>query len=147
MAILKYTFWLKAAAVSQLLTAVFHSLSFVNNPQPGNDTERQLLDLMTNYKLDLGAGFTHSMKDLMTAFSISLTLLLLFGGCLNWFLLRKKVESETMRGVIGINVIIFGGCFAAMTLLTFLPPIICTGLIFICLLMAYITILKKQRAQ
>ena len=80
MAISKYTFWLKAAIVCQLLAAAFHSLSFLNNPQPENDNEKQLLDLMTNYELDLGAGFTPSMQDLMTSFSICVTLLLLFGG-------------------------------------------------------------------
>lgn len=33
MVITKYTFWLKAGAVFQLLTAVFHALSFVSKPQ------------------------------------------------------------------------------------------------------------------
>ena len=144
---MKYVFWLKAAAVFQLLTAGLHSISFIVKPQPGNDTERQLLDLMHNYKMDLGAGFLHSMSDLMNSFSISFTLLLLFGGLLNWYLLRKKVETEIIKGVIGINCIIFGGCFLAMTFLTFLPPIICTGLIFLCLLMAYSTVPKQQNAQ
>ena len=145
--ITNYTFWLKTGAVFQLLTAAFHSVTFfIVQPQPGNDTERQLLDLMSTYKMDLGAGFERSMKDLMDSFSISFTLLLLFGGLLNFFLLRKKVEPETVRGVIGINVLIFGSCFVAMVLLTFLPPIICTGLIFTSLLMAYLTVPKKNVA-
>jgi len=143
---MKYIFWLKAAAIFQLFTAGLHSISLVIRPRPVNDTERQLLDLMHDYKLDLGAGFMHSMKDLMNAFSIAFTLLLLFGGLLNWYLLKKKVETEIMTGVIGINCIIFGGCFLTMTFLTFLPPIICTGLIFLCLLMAYVRIPKQQQS-
>ena len=144
---MKYALWLKAAAIFQFFTAGLHSIGIIVKPQPENDTERQLLDLMHNYKFDLGAGFLHSMSDLMTSFSISFTLLLLFGGLLNWYLLRKRVEVKIMKGIIGISCIIFGSCFLAMTFLTFLPPIICTGLILLCLLMAYSTVPKQQNAQ
>jgi len=139
----KYTFWLKAGITFQLLTGVIHSLSFLNNPQSTNDTEKQLLDLMNNYKMDLGAGFTPTMSNVMTSFSICFSLLLFFSGFLNLFLLRKKADIQIMKGIIGINVIAYSICFATMASLTFLPPIICVGLILAAFLLAFICIRNK----
>ena len=136
----KYTFWLKTAAVFQLITAFVHLLSFFFRPPPNNDTERQLFDLIQSYKFDFGAGFHRSMGDLTTGLSICFCLVCLLGGLMNLHLLRKKVESDVMRGVININLLVFGMCFAGMLIFTFLPPIVLTGLIFVSLIMARITI-------
>jgi len=132
-----YRFWLKLSIVLQLLTGVIHSLTFLNDAQPANDSEKQMLDLMQHYKMDMGAGFKPTMMDIMNCFSICYALLFFFGGLLNWFLLRKRLSIEIMKGVIGINVLVFGACFTATFLLSFLPPAICTGLIFISLVIAY----------
>lgn len=135
-----YTFWLKASIVFQWLTAMVHSMSLINKMQGSNDTEKQLLDLMNTYHLQAGAGFTPTMQDLMTSFSIGFTLLLIFGGLINLFLLRKKADPVILKGLVGISLIIFGLCFVAMLFLTFLPPIICLGLITVSLLMCYLMI-------
>jgi hypothetical protein len=121
-----------------------HSLSLFGKPQPSNETEKQLLDLMGSYKLELGAGFAPTMSDLMTSFSISLSLFLLFGGTLNLSLLRSKVAVETMKGVIQINLLFFGLCFLAMFFLTFLIPIICSGLIVLALILSAVTLPMKK---
>lgn len=140
----KYTFWIKAAIVFQFITGVFHLLSFLNTPVPKNDSEKQLFDLMANYKFDLGIGFHRSMDDLMTSFSIAFTLLLFFSAVLNLFLLKSKLPSGVMKGVILINFFIYLICFIAMEMLTFLPPIICTGLIVFALLLSYLLLPKKS---
>ena len=49
-----------------------------------------------------------------------------------------------MKGILAINVAIFGVCFLVMAVFTFLPPIVCTGLIFINLLAAYIVVPKIE---
>jgi hypothetical protein len=139
----KYTFWVKTGIAFQMITTIFHSLSLVNEAQPANETETQLLGLMKSYKFDLGLGFFKSMNDLMTSFSISFSLLLLFSICINWFLLKKNVEINIWKGIILINLIIFSLCFLTMTVFTFLPPIICTGLIVISFLIALILIKPK----
>jgi hypothetical protein len=133
------TFWLKTAAIFQIITGLMHSLSLVSKPQATNETEKQLLDLMGSYHLDLGAGFTPTMSDLMTSFSISFTLFLFFGGIINLFLLSSKVNGETMKGLIRINLFFFGLCFLAMLFLTFIIPIICLGLIVLALILATVT--------
>jgi hypothetical protein len=50
----------------QFLTAFFHSMSFISKPTATNETEEKLIDLFTNYKQDLGAGFSRSTFDLFT---------------------------------------------------------------------------------
>jgi len=51
--------------VALLIIGLVHSISFFQKLVPANDTEKQLLDLMSNYKFDL-AGSLRSMGDLMT---------------------------------------------------------------------------------
>ncbi len=99
---------------------------------------------MTHYKFNLGAGFYRSMEDLMNTFSIAFSLLLFFSGALNLFLLRSDLPARTMKGVVLINLVTYLICFISICLLAFLPPIICTGLIVVTLLPAYIKLRNQE---
>jgi len=143
MMINRYTFWLKSVIFFQILTGLIHSLSFFSDRKASNETEGQLLDLMTNYKIDMGAGFMRSMNDILNSLSISFMLLFFFGGFLNWFLLKKHLALEIMKGVIRINLMIFGACLATMIFFTFLPPIVLNGLVFISLIGSLLTITNQ----
>lgn len=140
----KYTTWLKAASIFQLITAVIHVISLFLKPPPANNTEKQLFELMNTYRFDFGAGFHRTMGELILALSACFCLVCLLGGLLNGYLLRKKVEREIMKGVITINLIIFGICFGLMALFTFLPPVVLSGLIFLFLILSRITIRKNS---
>lgn len=141
----KYNFWIKAAIAFQLLTAAFHSLSFLNKPVAANETEQQLIDLMSGYEMTMGAGFTPTMLDLFNSMSACFVLLLLFGATVNWFMLRQQAELRIWKGLIHIELVVFGVCFLVMVFLAFLPPVVCTGLIFSSLMMARFTFpLKKH---
>jgi len=135
----KTTTWIKFAIAFQLVKATLHSLSFFNEPLPANESESQLIQLMTTLHFNFGAGFTPTMQDLMNSFSISFSLLLIFGGALNWFLLLKNADPHLFKGVILMQVLIYGLCLVAMYILTFLIPVICIALIFIALLITYFT--------
>lgn len=139
----KYSFWIKSAIFSQVLTALAHSMSFFFTPVGANDTERQLMELMQSYKSDMGAGFAPSTQDILTAFSACFLLLYLLGALINWQLIRVKADLITWKGIININLFVFGISFAVMVCFTFLPPVIVTGLVFLCLLMARFTIPKS----
>ncbi|MBV9215504.1 MAG: hypothetical protein JO053_04950 [Acidobacteria bacterium] len=134
----RYTFWLTAGILFQFLTAIIHSLSFFVRQKPENDTEQQMLDLLYNYHLDLGAGFHPTFGNLFTALSACFTLMCLLGGFTLGHLLIKHTEPSIMKGIIAINLAIFTVCFIVMAFLTFLPPIVLTGLIVINLFAAYI---------
>ncbi len=127
-----------------LLTAAFHAISLFVKLEPANETERQLIELVTTYRMDAGAGFHPSFGNLMTALSSCFSFLCLLGGLTLGYLMIKHTEPNIMKGMIGINVIIFGAIFVVMTVFTFLPPIVCTGLIFLNLLAAYIVVPKIE---
>jgi hypothetical protein len=134
----KYTFWLKAASAFQLLTGLIHSLSLFIEMKGKNETENRMLELMTSHKMDMGAGIFHSMMDLLLALSSCFTFLYLLGGINNFYLINR-MDTKTIRGYLLINLIVFGMCFFVMLFLTFLPPIILTGIVFVLLFASYIT--------
>ena len=136
----KYATWLKTAAIFQFIAAVIHATTLFVTPPPNNETEKQLFTLMDTYKFDLGAGFYRTMGELTLALSTCFCLVCLLGGLLNWYLLRKKVEPEIMKGVITINLIVFGICFGLVATFTFLLPIILLGLIVLFLILSRLTI-------
>lgn len=133
----RYSFWLWVAIVFQLLNAAAHSLSFIITQVPNNETERQLLDLMSTYQLDMGAGFHRTTHQLFTALSACFPLLFLLGALNNIYVLKKKVDPSFLKGLLAIQVIIFGICFGLTVVLTFLPPIVMSGLVFIFLAVAF----------
>lgn len=135
-----YTTWLKAAGVFQFITAIIHSVTLFVTPVPANETEKQLYVLMDTYQFDFGAGFHRTMNDMMIPLSACLCLLCLLSGLLNWWLLRKKVEPNIMKGVINSNLVVFGIAFVLIAKYAFLPPIILMGLIVLCLILARITV-------
>ncbi len=142
----RYTFWFSAAIIFQLLTGLLHSISLFVDAAPANETERQLHTLITTYKMDAGVGFQPTFSNLFTALSSCFTFLCLFAALTNGYLLFKHTEPNVMKGIIGINVVIFGAVFVMMAYFTFLPPIVCTGLIFINLLAAFVVVPNIESA-
>lgn len=134
-----YRTWLWAAVVLQLVTAAIHSISLFISPEPKNETERQLFEMMSTFRLDLGAGFRPTFGNLVTALSSCFSFVCLFASMVNSYLLWKRPDAGLMRGIVIINLVIFTPLFAVMAVFTFLPPIVLTGLIFVTLLAAFIT--------
>ncbi|MBK8483451.1 MAG: hypothetical protein IPL31_03590 [Saprospiraceae bacterium] len=116
------------------LSAIFHSLSFFAKPEPANDSERQLLDLMNNYQMDMGAGFVRTFHEIFLSVSACFTLICLFGGILLFYLFKCNLTKQVMTGVLNIYCFIFGIAFIVMLVFTFLPPIVCIGFVFISLI-------------
>jgi hypothetical protein len=131
-----YRLWAKISAALMILTGSVHSLSLFVQSDPQNETERQMLELITTYRMDAGAGFHPSFANLFTALSSCFSLLCFLGGLTILYLLRKSVAGDVMKGVLNIHVVIFGICFAMMAVFTFLPPVVFTGLIFVTLVIA-----------
>lgn len=130
-----YRFWFWLAVVFQFITATLHSISLFVTPEAGNETERQLFELLTTYRFDMGSGFRPTMASLTTALSSCFSLLYAFAGFINAFLLRRRAH-DLISGVLLINVVVFALSFALMAWFTFPPPIVLTGLVFVCLAFA-----------
>jgi hypothetical protein len=98
----------KTGAVVLVIIGLVHSLSLFQKPVAANDTERQLLDLMANYKFNLMGSF-RSMADLLQGFSVSFMLAALGVGALDLVLARER--AGLLKRVALINAI----WLAAMT--------------------------------
>lgn len=140
----RYTFWLTAAVLFQFLTAAIHGVSLFIRPSPAGDAERRMMELAFTLPLDAGWGFTPTFWNLFTAASACISLLCLFGGMVNGWLLYKHAEPELMKGILASNVAVFGICFLVMAFFTFLAPILLSGLIFANLLAAFIVLPKIE---
>lgn len=143
----RYRFWLWAAVVFLLLTALIHATTLFIQPVAQNETERQLLRLLVGYKQDFGAGFQRSMKEIFIALSACFALVCLLGGLTLGFLARREADTRILKGVVGIHVLVFGICFGVMVVFTFLPPIVLTGLVFLSLLITYFLIPRQRESQ
>src|SRR6267154_3269641 len=60
----------KTGAMALLILGLVHSLSLIRDLVPANDTEKQLLGLMSSYRFNL-MGALRSMDDLFRGFSVS----------------------------------------------------------------------------
>jgi hypothetical protein len=138
-----YITWLKTTAILQFIITIIHAISLFLTLPPNNETEKQLFTLMDTYKFDLGAGFHRTMNELTLVFSACFSLLFLLGGLLNWHLLRKKIEPQILKGVITINLVVFGICFVLTIIFAFLFPIILTGLIVLFLILSRLAVSKN----
>ena len=136
----RYTNWLTISACLQLFTAALHAVSLFTTARPQTQAEEEMIRMISTYRLDMDFGFHPTFTELFSALSSCFTLLCLLGGLVNGYLLLKRAGPHLMKGIIGINVMIFGACFAMMAYFTFLLPILSTGLIFACLLGAYAAI-------
>ena len=63
---------------------------------------------------------------------------------MNAYLLKKKLGPEIMRGVIAIDLLVFGICFIVIAIFTFLAPIVLTGLIVLFLVLALLAVLRSS---
>ena len=141
----RYTFWLWMAIAILLLNTVIHSITLFIQPAPQNEIERQLNHLMTTYHNDFGAGFHPTPQNLFTALSSSFSLLCLLGALMNAYLVRKRVGAEIMRGVLAIDLLVFGICFVVVAIFTFLLPIILIGLVVVFLALAFVTLPREPK--
>ena len=140
----KCSLWLKTAAILQFIAAIIHAITLFVSLPPANETEKQLFTLMDTYRFDFGAGFHRTMGELLLALSACFSLVCLLGSLLNWYLLRKKVEPEIMKGVITINLLVFGILFGLTAMFAFLLPILLSGLIFLFLILSRFTITRAM---
>jgi hypothetical protein len=94
-----------------LLLGLVHSLSLFETPVPANDTERQLQDLMSNYKFNI-MGSMRTMDNFLRGFSISFMLSMLGLGTLDLMLCRER--AGLLKRAALVNAILL----AAMTVVS-----------------------------
>src|SRR5438552_7976659 len=79
----------KIGAVALLVLGLVHSLSLIRETVPGNDTEKQLLELMSDYKFNL-MGSMRSMAGILRGFSVSFMMAAFGFGFFDALLFRER---------------------------------------------------------
>jgi len=92
----------KAGGVLLVLMGLVHSLSLFQKMVPANDTERQLLDLITNYRFNL-MGSMRSMMEFLRGLSISFSLASIVTGTVTLLLSRER--SGLLKRVAIVNAV------------------------------------------
>jgi hypothetical protein len=91
----------KAGAVALLLVGLVHSLSLLRDPVPANDTEKQLLGLMSSYKFNL-LGSIRTMAGMLRGFSVSFMLAALGFGVFDLALCSERAGLLKRAALINI---------------------------------------------
>jgi hypothetical protein len=128
-------------AVLLLVIGFIHSLSLLGKQAPANDTERQLLDLMSNYKFNV-MGSMRSMDNFLRGFSISFMLGALALGAINLTLIRER--AALLKRAAAIN----GIWLVAMTSVSlyyfFIIPTSCLVLTFLVFAAAWLKLRGEE---
>jgi len=128
-------FWVNGLIALQTLTGVAHTIGLFVNVVPANETEKQLLQLTTQYYRDMGMGIHRSTYELFFAVSSCFSLLCFFGAASNFYFRN----NAGLKGFLGIQFAIFGALFGIMFAYTFMPPIVLTGSILLFNIGAYLS--------
>src|ERR1700730_4218941 len=121
----------KVGAVALLILGAVHSISFFQKLLPANDTEKQLLDLMSNYKFNL-AGSLRTMDNLLTGFSVCFMLAALALGAFD--LLLSGDRAGLLKRVALMNILWLAAMTAVSLRYFFIVPtsfLFATLLIFV----------------
>ena len=118
-----------------------HAISLFERPVPANDTEKQLLDLMTGYRFNL-MGSSRSMNDLFRGFSISFMLAALGFAALDLVLSGER--SGLLKRVALVNAIWLAAMTAISVHYFFVAP---TAFLVVALLIFVLAWLKLPSKQ
>jgi hypothetical protein len=111
------------------------ALSLFAKMVPANDTERQLLELMSSYKFNL-MGSNRSMENLMRGFSISFMLAVWGLGALGLVLVRERLGL--LKRVALVNVIWPAVMTAVSLRYFFAAPSFCLTVTFVIFGLAWV---------
>ena len=89
-------------AILLILLGLVHSLSLLEKQVAANETERQLLDLMSNYKFDV-MGSMRSMNDFLRGFSVAFMVGMIGLGVLDLVLARER--AGLLKRVALVNIV------------------------------------------
>lgn len=130
----------KIGCYALILTGLLHLSSHFQEPVPANDTERQLLELMATYQVDVG-GATITMNGILNGFGLWFSLALLWTGAMSLFLVKQLADRPALVRKIAI---VNTGALALGTGLSFIYfffiPTICLGVALTCFVLGVIRI-------
>jgi len=113
-----------------LITGVLHTIGQLQGLKPQNETEKQLINLMTNYEMHIGSE-TVTMMGLFTGFDWFFTLLLFWTGALSLILSYKLKDHPALKTVSLLNAVGLALGLVLCIKFFFSIPTICVSLCFL----------------
>lgn len=130
--------WFRIGSFVLLATCVIHVFGHFGSSTPANDTERQLMELMTGYRLP---SIDRTMMDLLNGFSLFFSLFYLMTGELNLWLSRAyKEQPGELRKVAVVNIIGLGIGTGLSYYYFFLAPALCITIALAFYIVAFFTL-------
>lgn len=121
----------RIGCIALLITACLHLVGHFIGPIPENDTEKQMLDLMINYNMNIGSE-TVTMMGLYKGFSLCFSLLFLWTGFMGLFLSKNLAENSTaLRKAAYTYTIALGIMLAISLVYFFMIPTTCISVAFV----------------
>jgi hypothetical protein len=114
-----------AAAILQILVGIGHVTGHFAMPRPANDTERQLIEMMSSYEKDV-AGGKMSILESYDGLNLCYALFFLLVGVLN--LTLKKNSGILIRPASLINAMAMGSGAIISLIYFFWIPVLYFGL-------------------
>jgi len=84
-----------------ILTCLLHLVGHFQEAIPADATEKQMLDLMTNYQVAVGSG-TVTMMGIYKGFSLTFAMLFLWTGTVSLFLVKQLGNNVPLIRKIAI---------------------------------------------
>jgi heme A synthase len=107
-------------------------------PEPANEQERTLLDLMTNYKTNMG-GVERSTLQIFNGFSLAFSVFLVFAALAAFLAARLRDDAAVRTGAVLAAAL--SGIQLALAIVYFIPPpIVCFAVAFACFVAAIATL-------
>ena len=118
----KVNFPFRLGTYTLLITALVHLIGHFYKRPPANDQERQLLELMTTYRMNMG-GIHRTVQSILSGFSLTFAAALIFITALNLAIIRSRPADRHLVGVITLVNVIMTGILLVISGISFpLPP-------------------------
>ncbi|MCC7009415.1 MAG: hypothetical protein IT184_11395 [Acidobacteria bacterium] len=113
-------FLFKFACWAAIVSAVAHLAGHVAGPAaPANDTERQILDLATNYRYALPGGSMRSLMDFMNGFGLMFALQLATMGAAGLVVAKRAGDDGPLMRALARTFAIGGAMLLVLSLIYF----------------------------
>ncbi len=111
--------------VLQLLTGPIHFIGFFSGPPPpANEDQRQLMELMSSVREDLGGGFVRSMRDILNGLSLQYSIFIVMVGLTNLVAFRQVKEGRFLRSLSWLNAAFMAILAVNAYVNFFIPPLL-----------------------
>ena len=132
--------WFRIGSFALIATGIIHLFAHFTGITPSNETENQLIDMMSSYIMQ---PINRSMMDLFKGFSLFYALFFLMTGELNLWLARAYKENPAeLKKVAFVNMVGLGIGTGVSFYYFFSAPILCIVIALICFVISFFSIKK-----